>query len=223
MTPGHTVLSSLPDSRPPALAEEFLMKAGPAFLPGSLRRVSGNSRRGSACQSPASRAPRHHRRVLPEFLPQSASPNKGKLRPNEPLRSWHDRPLARSLLRDALTFLTSSSPRPTGLSTRGTGRVLSLPAIAGWLRISGMKRVRIFGTDICTGHPRNSVEICLSEYSRRYANDVVTNFVSCKLRSFQNPKMAPIIELFGSFNPAWRAELESATEGKLGDSINSIV
>jgi len=35
--------------------------------------------------------------------------------------------------------------------------------------------------------------------------------------------MAPIIELFGSFNPAWRAELESATEGKLGDSINSIV
>jgi hypothetical protein len=33
------------------------------------------------------------------------------------------------------------------LLTRGTGRVLALPAIAGWLRISGMKRLRIFGTD----------------------------------------------------------------------------
>src|SRR4030095_4886901 len=36
--------------------------------------------------------------------------------------------------------------RPTGLPTGGTGRVLALPASAGWLRISGMKRVRFFGT-----------------------------------------------------------------------------
>src|SRR6267143_2217730 len=57
--------------------------------------------------------------------------------PNGPLRSGRDQPSAESRLRDALTFLTSSSLRPTGLPTGGTERVLSLPAIAGWLRISG--------------------------------------------------------------------------------------
>jgi len=76
---------------------------------------------------------------------------------------------------------------------------------------------------LISGFIENSVEICLSEYSRRYANDVVANFVSCKLRGFQNPKIGPIIELFGSFNPTWKSDLESATDGKLGDSINSIV
>ena len=62
-------------------------------------------------------------------------------------QAWLFYPSVESRFRDALTFLTSSSLRPTGLPTGGTERVLALPAIAGWLRISGMKRVRIFGTD----------------------------------------------------------------------------
>jgi hypothetical protein len=45
-------------------------------------------------------------------------------------------------LRDALAFPASFSLRPTGV----TGSFLTLPAIAGRLRISGTKRVRIFGT-----------------------------------------------------------------------------
>lgn len=76
---------------------------------------------------------------------------------------------------------------------------------------------------LISGFIENSVELCLSEYSRRNSNDVVANFVGCKLRGFQNPKIGPIIELFGSFNATWRGDLESATDGKLGDSINSIV
>ena len=39
----------------------------------------------------------------------------------------------------------------SAVAVRGTERVLALPAIAGWLRISGMKRVRIFGTDKSIG------------------------------------------------------------------------
>ena len=64
-----------------------------------------------------------------------------------PLRPWSDRPSVEFRFRDALTFLASSSLGPAGSPTGGTERVLALPAIAGRLRISGMKRVRIFGTD----------------------------------------------------------------------------
>ena len=73
------------------------------------------------------------------------------------------------------------------------------------------------------GFLENSVELCLSEYSKRVTNVVVSNFVSAKLRSFQNPKMGAILDLFGSFNPDWKTQLEAATQGQLSDSVNSIV
>jgi hypothetical protein len=76
---------------------------------------------------------------------------------------------------------------------------------------------------LVSGFLENSVELCLSEYCRRVSNATVSNFVSVKLRGFQNPKMGAILELFGSFNPDWRTQLEAATQGQLSDSVNSIV
>ena len=76
---------------------------------------------------------------------------------------------------------------------------------------------------LVSGFLENSVELCLTEYSRRGSNQAVSNFVSFKLRGFQNPKMGSIVELFGAFNPEWRTQIETATQGKLSDSINSIV
>jgi hypothetical protein len=76
---------------------------------------------------------------------------------------------------------------------------------------------------LVSGFLENSVELCLSEYSRRCTNVVVSNFVSAKLRGFQNPRMSAILELFGSFNPDWKTQLEVATQGQLSDSVNSIV
>lgn len=76
---------------------------------------------------------------------------------------------------------------------------------------------------LISGFLENSVELCLSAYSQRVSNEVVSNFVSGRLRGFQNPKMGLIGELFGSFDPNWKIEFESATEGQLSDSVNSIV
>jgi HEPN superfamily RiboL-PSP-like protein len=76
---------------------------------------------------------------------------------------------------------------------------------------------------LVSGFLENSVELCLSEYSRRAANNEVANFVSARLRGFQNPKMGAILELLGSFNADWRTRVEAATEGQLSDSVNSIV
>jgi hypothetical protein len=76
---------------------------------------------------------------------------------------------------------------------------------------------------LVSGLLENSVELCLSEYTQRVTNSAVSNFVSSKLRGFQNPKMGLIADIFGSFDPAWKAQLEAATQGQLGDSVNSIV
>jgi hypothetical protein len=76
---------------------------------------------------------------------------------------------------------------------------------------------------LVSGFLENSVELCLSEYSRRVTNAFVSNFVSAKLRGFQNPKMSAILDLLGSFNPDWRAQIEAATQRQLSDSVNSIV
>jgi hypothetical protein len=76
---------------------------------------------------------------------------------------------------------------------------------------------------LVSGFLENSVELCLSEYSKRVSNPLVSNFVSAKLVGFQNPKMGPILELLGSFSPDWRAQIETATQGQLSDSVNSII
>jgi hypothetical protein len=73
------------------------------------------------------------------------------------------------------------------------------------------------------GFLENSVEISLSEYSRRRSDDNIGNYVQAKLSGFQNPKMGAILDLFGSFNPEWKVRLDQATQGQLSDSVNSIV
>jgi len=35
--------------------------------------------------------------------------------------------------------------------------------------------------------------------------------------------MGAIIDLFASFNPDWRTQIDQATQGRLSDSVNSIV
>ena len=76
---------------------------------------------------------------------------------------------------------------------------------------------------LVSGFLENSVEACLSEYTTKVCNEIVSNFVSSKLRGFQNPKMGAILEIVGSFNSEWRTELEKSTAGQLSDSVNSIV
>ncbi len=76
---------------------------------------------------------------------------------------------------------------------------------------------------LVSGFLENSIELCLSEYTRRAANPAVSNFVSAKLRGFQNPKMGAIVELFGFFNQDWKTQIDSAAQGQLSDSVNSIV
>lgn len=76
---------------------------------------------------------------------------------------------------------------------------------------------------LVSGFLENSVELCLSEYSRRRSQAPVSNYVDTRLRGFQNPNMEKILELLECFNPDWKIQVEAATRGKLSDSVNSIV
>ncbi len=73
------------------------------------------------------------------------------------------------------------------------------------------------------GFLENSVELCLATYSKKRGDENINNFVSSQLRSFQNPKMGKIVELFGTFSKAWEAELKGETDGRILDAVNSIV
>ena len=62
------------------------------------------------------------------------------------------------------------------------------------------------------GFLENSVESCLVEYCRKHGDENMINFVSTKLKSFQNPKMGKILELVGSFSRTWEADLKLQCE-----------
>ena len=73
------------------------------------------------------------------------------------------------------------------------------------------------------GFLENSVELCLIDYCRKRGDENMNNFVSNELRSFQNPRMGKILELFGSFSKTWEEDLKQHSEGRISDAINSIV
>ena len=73
------------------------------------------------------------------------------------------------------------------------------------------------------GFLENSVEACLVEYSKQHGDENLHNFISKQIRSFQNPKMGKILELFGSFNKTWEDDLKKQLDGQISDAVNSIV
>src|SRR2546425_6584261 len=107
--------------------------------------VSGNSRPCWACRSVVCRAPPHHRHAPRDSLPRCVLPSAAKHRSNALPRSSHDQPSVESRLRVVLAYPTSSSLRSR--HCRSTGSFLTLLEVLRRARISGMKGVRIYGTD----------------------------------------------------------------------------
>jgi hypothetical protein len=109
--------------------------------------VSGNSPPCLACRSAAGFVPPRHPHARLDSLARCASPSTMRLRPTGPPPSSNGQPSTKSRLHVASACLTSSSLHlPAYSPGRHRGEFLPLTAIAGWLRISGMRRVRISGT-----------------------------------------------------------------------------
>jgi hypothetical protein len=76
---------------------------------------------------------------------------------------------------------------------------------------------------LLSGFLENSVRITYTEYARKRADVLVSDFVESRLRQFLNPKMGSILELTAGFSQEWKQSLEKSTSGQLAESVNSIV
>jgi len=68
-----------------------------------------------------------------------------------------------------------------------------------------------------------SVRTIFNQYIVDNSSPKIQNYVSSKLKNFQNPKSAKISELAGTFDISWRRRLESDDLEKLRQHIDSIV
>jgi hypothetical protein len=69
-----------------------------------------------------------------------------------------------------------------------------------------------------------SIKEAFAEYARSQQTEGrVEAYVVTQLDGFQNPKMAKIVSLAGSFDSVWATELDAATIGELKAAIDSIV
>lgn len=76
---------------------------------------------------------------------------------------------------------------------------------------------------LVSGFLETGIREIYTEYVNHKASPYIVNYVVNQLKSFQNPKMEKILQLTRCFSPEWEASLRSSTEGKLKDSIDSIV
>ena len=76
---------------------------------------------------------------------------------------------------------------------------------------------------LVSGYLETSVRAIYSEYSSKKASKNVANYVNSSLKRFQSPKMGNILQLTEAFSRQWAEELENATDGKLKESVDSIV
>ena len=76
---------------------------------------------------------------------------------------------------------------------------------------------------LVSGYIETSVRAILADYVRRQSSPTVNKYVSGQLESFQNAKPEKIYNLVGSFSEDWKNSLETQTEGRLKDAINSVV
>ncbi len=68
-----------------------------------------------------------------------------------------------------------------------------------------------------------AINLIYTQYVEKRAHSNVAKYAKQNLRRFQNPKMSKIYELVGSFDNAWREELEKETTEQIKNSVDSLV
>lgn len=76
---------------------------------------------------------------------------------------------------------------------------------------------------LVSGFIETSIQTILLEYVDNKAAPEIRYFVSQQVKDFQNAKMNKILDLIRDFSPTIAMNVETATEGKLKDAVDSIV
>lgn len=76
---------------------------------------------------------------------------------------------------------------------------------------------------LISGYLESAICALLIAYAQSRSSPEVASYVERQLGPWTNPKAEKIIDLFGAFNPDWRADLYSYLVDERKDSINSLV
>lgn len=77
---------------------------------------------------------------------------------------------------------------------------------------------------LACGHLEVAVETILRDYATSASNPSVARFAGFAIRHvLKSPKVDNVLDVVGSFNPAWKNDLEAKVEGEVKESVNSMV
>ena len=76
---------------------------------------------------------------------------------------------------------------------------------------------------LASGYIEISIRHIYSSYARDKTDPKTAKYISSQLERFRNPKMGNIVSLTRMFDDAWAIELETETEDKIKNSVDSIV
>lgn len=78
-------------------------------------------------------------------------------------------------------------------------------------------------TVLVSGYLQRSIRLIYQEYATDKANPNIIRYVGKQLEAFKNPTRKRIVELSYAFNKDWGLEMDTFTQGKAGEAVNSIV
>jgi hypothetical protein len=76
---------------------------------------------------------------------------------------------------------------------------------------------------LVAGFLEQAVIEVLLEHVRIHSHSSIQRHLEQRLRQFTNPKAQKLLDLFGSFDPDWRLELENLLVDEYKDAVNGIV
>ncbi len=76
---------------------------------------------------------------------------------------------------------------------------------------------------LVAGFVEQAVQQLILEHARKAASPAVQRYVESRIRGFTNAKAQRLIDLLGSFDPKWRADLEGYLIDERKDAVNSVI
>lgn len=74
-----------------------------------------------------------------------------------------------------------------------------------------------------SGFLESAITLHLAEHARGTSAPRISHYVGRRLGYFQNAKKDKILDLFGEFDPEWRADLERFLVDEMADALGTIV
>ena len=76
---------------------------------------------------------------------------------------------------------------------------------------------------LVSGFLEQAVQELVLEHARKRSSPTVQRYVESRMRRFSNVKAQRLVDLFGSFDPDWRKDLEGFLVDERKDAVDSVI